>query len=332
MTCDEEFHLVVNSNLPMQYTNSSPAPPDVFQGQRLSQTSEGDLILNESSDAILNRFHENAIKQTGVGRYQIAATLIAAVGLAGHSIVLYTIPYFIPSAEVEYCFQENGKNWLGAITFLGIAIGSVIWGGLAGRIGRRKCLLSSLALAGVFSVIAAFMPTPGPFMMGRFCAAMGVGGILPAATCYIFEITPSKARIRLIGVLVACGLMGGLMAAWLARITIPWTGQAVIVESAEHFSEWHKYLLYSSIPFFVSIFGLLWLSESPRYLLESEREVDALQVYQKIFQSNKVSNTSCLTELELPGSQYHNTVPTSVLTSMKISFSKVGYAPCLGIF
>lgn len=308
----------------MQYTNGPASPlPEVFQGQRLSQTSEGELIPTEANDAILDRFHENVIKQTGVGRYQVGATLITAVGLMGHTMQLYTVPYVIPSAEVEYCIGEEGKNWLSAITLLGIAVGSLVSGGLAGRIGRRKCLLCSLTVSGVFSVIAAFMPTLGPFLMGKFCAALGVGGILPSAACYIFEISPPRARIRFLGAFVGIGVSGGLMAGWLAWASIPFTGHDVIIESAEHFSAWHKYLLYNSIPFFIAIFGLLWFSESPRYLLDCEREVEALQVYQRIFQSNKVTNASCLTELELPGSQYHHTVATSVITSMKISIIKV---------
>lgn len=39
--------------------------------------------------------------------------------------------------------------------------------------------MSCLAVSSVFSVIAAFMPFYGPFMMARFCAAVGIGGALP---------------------------------------------------------------------------------------------------------------------------------------------------------
>lgn len=40
-----------------------------------------------------------------------------------------------------------------------------------------KCIFFFLKI-----VIAAFMPTYGPFMMARFCAAAGIGGALPSAT------------------------------------------------------------------------------------------------------------------------------------------------------
>lgn len=210
MSHDEEFHLVIPiSKLQMQYTNGPASVPDIFQGQRLSQTSEGDLILNENNDTALNRFHENVIQQTsvGIGRYQILATFVMAIGLFGYTMQLYTIPYIIPSAEVEYCIGQKQKNWLSTITFVGIAIGSLILGGCAGRIGRRKCLFSSLAVSGVFSIISSLMPTYGPFMMARFCVSLGMGGIIPASACYIFEIAKAKIRLRLLGIFLGFGLV-----------------------------------------------------------------------------------------------------------------------------
>lgn len=78
----------------------------------------------------------------------------------------------------------------------------------------------------------------------------------------------------------AFGVSGGLLAGAIAQITVPSTGQMVIIENKEHFSAWHRYLLFSSLPTFASILGLFWLPESPRYLLENSREVEALSIYQ----------------------------------------------------
>lgn len=118
-------------------------------------------------------------------------------------IQVYSIFYILPSAEVEYCILDDEKNWVSNITLIGIGCGALLWGALAGKNGRRRALLSCLAVSGVFSgnafhclsvrrlfshylfgsriVIAAFMPTYGPFMMSRFCAAIGIGGAFPSA-------------------------------------------------------------------------------------------------------------------------------------------------------
>lgn len=73
------------------------------------------------------------------------------LGLAAHVIQVYSVFYIVPSVEVEYCILDTEKNWLGHVTLLGIGFGALLWGALAGRSGRRKMLLSCLAVSGVFS-------------------------------------------------------------------------------------------------------------------------------------------------------------------------------------
>lgn len=218
--------------------------------------------------------------QTGCGKFQLLASLIIGLGLAGHAIQVYAVFYILPSAELEFCILESEKSWLGSITLLGLGCGALLWGGLAGRTGRRKTLLSCLAVSGVFSVVAAFMPTYGPFMMARFCAAAGIGGALPAGASYLCEISPGYARTRILSLLGTLGISGAVFAGGIAIITVPQTGQEVMLENKEHFSAWHRYLLIISLPTVISILGLFWLPESPRWLLDNGREVDALSIYQ----------------------------------------------------
>jgi VNT family MFS transporter (synaptic vesicle glycoprotein 2) len=130
------------------------------------------------------------------------------------------------------------------------------------------------------------------------------------------ELTPQNFRARILGLLGAFGVAGGLLAGAIATITVPTTGQMVLVENKEHFSAWHRYLLLSTLPTFASILGLFWLPESPRYLLENSREVEALTIYQKIYRNNRPRGGYALTELELPGTRSHRSIPTSVLQEM----------------
>lgn len=245
------------------------------------------------------------------------AAIIAGLGLCGHAIQVYSVFYILPSAEVEFCIRGNEKSWLGNITLVGLAVGALFWGGLAGRTGRRKTLLSCLGVSGVFSVIAAFMPTYGPFMMARFTAAVGVGGAVPAAVTYMCEVTPPSRRARIVALIGAAGMAGALVAGSVALLVVPLTGQMVMLENKEHFSAWHRYLLLVALPTVAAVFGLFWMPESPRYLLECGREVEALAIYQRIYRNNQAHGGYGLTELEMPTVRsQRNASPASVLAGM----------------
>lgn len=124
------------------------------------------------------------------------------------------------------------------------------------------------------------MPAYGPFMMVRFCAAIGIGGAMPAAASYLCEITPLSSRARVIAFLCTLGISGGIFAGACAIMLIPLNGQQIVTENRQHFSAWHRYLLLVSIIPICSTILLCWLPESPRYLLASGSEVEALATYQ----------------------------------------------------
>lgn len=228
------------------------------------------------------------------------------LGLAGHVIQIYSIFYILPSAEVEYCILDDEKNWVSNISLIGIGCGSLFFSALASKNGRKRTLLSCLAISSVFSgvlsnwnvliqngttchflrfqflfsVIAAFMPAYGPFMMVRFCAAIGIGGIAPSAAAYLCEITPLSSRARAIAFLCTLGISGGIFAGACAIALIPMSGQQIVTENKHHFSAWHRYLLLVSIIPICSTILLCWLPESPRFLLANGNEVEALATYQ----------------------------------------------------
>lgn len=163
-------------------------------------------------------------------------------------------------------------------------------------------------------------------MTFRFCAACGVVGAVSAGSCYIAELSPPSVRARFLGIFGVFGIAGGLLAGYLAVLVLPSTGQEIMIENKEHFSAWHRYLLLGSLPTIFSLFGLFWLSESPRWLLENGREVEALGVYQNIYKTNRTNRGGyTLTELELPGSRFRHISPPSVLADMAISCSLVSF-------
>nr|CAD7405370.1 unnamed protein product [Timema poppensis] len=183
--------------------------------------------------------------------------------------------------------------------------GAVMWGNLSDRMGRRRTLMSALGVNAVFSVIAALMPTFGTFMTARFCSGIGIGGAFPIVLAYFAEFLCKSDRARYLSLLLMFWALGGVFVALVGWAIIPSTGAEVVQESKEHFSAWHQFLLVCSLPSLVAVIGLVFLPESPRYLLEAGREVEAMMVYQRIYKTNNMHNPAAhaqyqLSELELP--------------------------------
>ncbi|XP_060828226.1 synaptic vesicle glycoprotein 2B-like isoform X1 [Bombus pascuorum] len=281
-----------------------------------ADSAEHDLIDSTTDATLLAQFHEDAIKQAGVGYFQVLAALCTGLSLAADTVEFFVVPYILPSAEVELCIEDNEKEWLSNITLMGLALGGLFWGGLGDRIGRRRSLLSAMSVHALFSGVATFMPTYGTFMCARFCSAIGVGGSLPLASTYLAECCPRSSRSRWIGLLVAAGALGGVYAALLAWAVVPTTGEMVVLENKEHFSAWHRFLLLCCLPALCSTVGLIFLPESTRYLVEAGRDVEAMMVYQKIYKKNNTRKGATgaqyqLSELELPTKRPRGLAPPS---------------------
>ena len=61
----------------------------------------------------------------------------------------------------------------GAITFVGMMIGAIVWGVLSDSMGRRRTLVSALTVNVIFGIVTVFMPTYGTFMVSRLCSGVG---------------------------------------------------------------------------------------------------------------------------------------------------------------
>jgi MFS family permease len=145
----------------------------------------------------------------------------------------------------------------------------------------------------------------------RFCSGLGVAGAFPLTFSYLSETCSRATRTRYTGLLHSFWPVGGIFTSLIAHLTMPTSGAEIVEDNREHWSSWHRFLILSILPTIGCIIGLIWASESPRYLLEASREVEALAVYQRLHRLNKARTQYGLTELELPGRSAYRERPMS---------------------
>ncbi|KAK9711068.1 Pentapeptide repeats (9 copies) [Popillia japonica] len=255
-------------------------------------------------------FHEDALSQAATGKAQLILALVLGLALAADCseltiLELTILGYILPAAELQLCIDDHRKGWLVSITLLALAIGSFVWGILGDKLGRRRSLASALAVAAIFLSMAAVMPTYGTFMTARFCSGLGIAGAVPLTFSYLAETCPRATRTRYTGLLHSFWPLGALFTSILAHLILPtdgadivsdnlehWSswhkilmmnnilptdGADIVSDNLEHWSSWHKILMMNNLPIVTCMIGLIWTSESPRYLLEASREIEALE-------------------------------------------------------
>lgn len=78
--------------------------------------------------------------------------------------------------------------------FLGMIPGALMWGKLSGVLGRKRCMIWSIGLYGLFPLMSAFAPSFEVLWAIRFVCGIVLSGALVVTFPYFEELVPVKVR------------------------------------------------------------------------------------------------------------------------------------------
>jgi len=148
---------------------------------------------------------------------------IALVSL-GNFFDLYDI--FIV-AYIGAALQQSGFLSLRQFTFfvaagfLGMFVGTVVFGMGSDRLGRRSAFILLLLIYSVFTFADAFAPTASWLIALRFFAGVGIGAEIVVIDTYVTEVVPGRARGRYVAITQVAGFCAVPVAAVLSRLLVP---------------------------------------------------------------------------------------------------------------
>lgn len=117
--------------------------------------------------------------------YDLFVTAYLALGLIGERLFVAT-----PAAP----FDLRGFAAYAAAGFAGMFVGTLFFGVVSDRLGRKRTFLSSLLWYSAATFVMAFMPTAQSIDLWRFAAGIGIGVQLVTIDAYITEISPKERR------------------------------------------------------------------------------------------------------------------------------------------
>lgn len=212
---------------------------------------------------------------------------VAAAGFSGTALEYYDFflygtaaalvfgPLFFPSYSPLAGTLASFATF--AVGFLARPLGSILFGNIGDRLGRRKTLVYSLSLMGIATVLIGALPTfeqvgwwaPLMLVVLRFLQGIAMGGEWGGAALMLVEHAAANRR-GLFGSVVQMGAPGGLL---LSTLAINISSEL----SGDSFNSWGWRIpfLLSAVIFVVSMIIRLGVDETPAF-----QTLDAAQAKQ----------------------------------------------------
>jgi AAHS family 3-hydroxyphenylpropionic acid transporter len=121
-----------------------------------------------------------------------------------------------PRLVAEFSLSAGQKGWIFSAAAIGLSVGAIIGGRAADFFGRKRVLIASLLLFGMFSILTAFATGANSFFLARLLTGLGLGGAMPNFISLSSESVRADRRLSAVTVVMAGMPFGGSIAALVA--------------------------------------------------------------------------------------------------------------------
>lgn len=205
------------------------------------------------------------LERMPVGSFHYKLLLVTGLGWLFDSMDTGLIAFVLPVLAKEWGLSPAQMGWIGSIGLIGMALGAVISGTLADRIGRKKVFTITVLMYALATGMCALAWSYESLLFFRFLVGFGLGGELPVAATLMSEYAPTKLRGRFIVLLESFWGIGWLVAACISYLIIPQFG-------------WKIAFVIGTLPALYVFLIRLHMPESVRYLISKNKIEEAKEI------------------------------------------------------
>jgi sugar porter (SP) family MFS transporter len=213
----------------------------------------------------------------------VLTALIVALGGFLMGFDASVISGVIKFIEPEFNLSKIELGWAVASLSLAATAGMIFAGPLSDRFGRTIILKASALLYAFSAFLAAIAPSFIILVSARMLAGLGVGASLILAPMYIAEISPSDRRGKLVSfnqlnivVGISVAFFTNYLIVHLSKSDASWVESLKMKEYI-----WRWMLGIEFVPATIYFFLLIFIPQSPRWLVMKGRYDEALKVMQR---------------------------------------------------
>jgi len=196
------------------------------------------------------------------------AICFLATAFAGVSSTLMSV--YLPVAVKDLLGNKSTDElntisaYINAIFILGGAMGGFTTGIICDKAGRKKALLFSTGVLGLFTVLTGYMPNWLLVVVCRFFTGFGLGAVLVTTTTIMMEEWPEKTKAIFIG-FVSIAMPLGIFSAGVIDYFV---------------ASWRQAFIAGAVPLMLAILAARALKESKKW--QNSRSLIAEQPLNKI--------------------------------------------------
>ena len=222
--------------------------------------------------------------------YLIFLSVVAALGgfLFGYdtAVISGTI------AQVTQLFQLDAlqQGWYVGCALVGSIIGVLFAGILSDKLGRKLTMVISAVLFSTSALGCALSADFTQLVIYRIIGGVGIGVVSIVSPLYISEVAVAQYRGRLVSLYqlaVTVGFLGAYLVnyqllAWAesgTQLSVDWLNKVFITEV------WRGMLGMETLPAILFFIIIFFIPESPRWLIVRGKELKAVNILEKIYNS-----------------------------------------------
>ena len=222
--------------------------------------------------------------------YLIFLSVVAALGgfLFGYdtAVISGTI------AQVTQLFQLDAlqQGWYVGCALVGSIVGVLFAGILSDKLGRKLTMVISAVLFSTSALGCALSADFAQLVVYRIIGGVGIGVVSIVSPLYISELAVAQYRGRLVSLYqlaVTVGFLGAYLVnyqllAWAesgTQLSVDWLNKIFITEV------WRGMLGMETLPAILFFIIIFFIPESPRWLIVRGKELKAVSILEKIYNS-----------------------------------------------
>lgn len=206
---------------------------------------------------------------------------VAGLGWMFDAMDVGILSFVIAALKVDWNLTSSEMGWIGSVNSIGMAVGALVFGVMADRIGRKNVFIITLLLFSIGSGLSALVTSLAMFLILRFFIGMGLGGELPVASTLVSESVPAKERGKVVVLLESFWAGGWLIAALISYFVIP------------HFG-WQTALILTALPAFYALYLRVKLPDSPAFQATEAKKESSFSKIIKVWAKPYVKQTAML--------------------------------------